>query len=305
MKVLCIENAGLYMIGKNYIIVSPCKNEEKNLPSLIESVLNQTYRPALWLVYNDGSTDESNSIVQALEEEYDWVTVYWGSEGERDLSFHYASIVDFGIKRALSLAKERGITIDYISLIDSDMVLSTDFFETIIRKFETNPKLGIASGSVVYDFNNLSTRESGRRDLPIGGLRVWREECFTQSGGFPISYSADAVSNVIARLQNWETRKFDDVIGLQSRKTSSAEGLWKGYFIQGKSDYYRDYHPGYILFKFIKRLFQYPFYPAFGYLKGYFYGIFVLRQKIMMPEVRSYYRNKHKELYEYYLSKVT
>jgi glycosyltransferase involved in cell wall biosynthesis len=291
------------MTNKNYLMVSPCKNEEDNLPYLIESVVNQTHLPEMWFIFNDGSTDGSNTILEELESEYDWVYVHWGSEGKRDLSFHYSKIVDYSLKKALSLCEDKNISINYLGLIDSDMVLSPDFFEKIIERFDANPEIGIASGSVIYDFNNPATLEKGRNDLPIGGLRVWRKECFIENGGLPITYSADAVSNVIATLQGWGTVKYDDIVGKQSRKTSSAEGLWKGYGVQGKSDYYRDYHPIYVMFKFIKNLFRYPFYPAFGYMKGYLQSVIGKVDKIQMPEVRTYYRNKHKEVVRYYVSK--
>lgn len=287
----------------NYLIVSPCKNEATNLPHLIDSVVGQTIMPKLWLIYNDGSTDGSDRILHDLEKKYTWVKVIQGEEAKRDLSFHYARIVDASLKKAITICEDLGTECQYASVIDSDMVLEKDFFEKLLSYFEQNPRLGVASGSVVYDFNDVSTLEKGRNDLPIGGLRMWRIECLKQSNGFPISYSADAVSNVLATLNGWETRKYDDVLGLQSRRTSSAEGMWKGYRTKGESDYFRDYHPLYVMLKFMKYCLSYPFYIGFSYGHGYLKSVLERRNKIDLPEVRSYYRNKHKEIINYYFSK--
>ena len=289
------------MESKNYFIVSPCKNEASTLPNLIDSIVAQSITPKLWLIYNDGSNDGSDEILHDLENKYAWVKVIQGEETKRDLSFHYARIVDTSLKEAMAMCENLGIECQYASLIDSDMVLEKRFFEKLLSYFEQNPRLGVASGSVVYDFNDISTLEKGRNDLPIGGLRMWRIECLKQSKGFPISYSADAVSNVLATLNGWETRKYDDVLGLQSRRTSSAEGMWKGYRTKGESDYFRDYHPLYVTSKLIKYCLSYPFYIGFSYVYGYLKSVFERKSKIDLPEVRRYYRNKHKEIINYYL----
>lgn len=287
----------------DYLIVSPCKNEASNLPGLIDSIINQSIAPKLWLIYNDGSTDGSDAILKELESKCKWVKVIQGEGTIRDLSFHYARIVDFSLKKAIKICEDQGIECKYASLIDSDMILEKRFFEKLMLYFEQNNKLGVASGSVIYDFNDMSTLEKGRNDLPIGGLRMWRMECFLQSGGFPISYSADAVSNVLATLNGWETKKYDDVLGQQSRRTSSAEGLWKGYRVKGESDYFRDYHPFYVSLKFMKYCISYPFYIGLSYGSGYIKSVIQRREKIDMPEVRKYYRNKYKEVVKYYLSR--
>ncbi|AKB25963.1 Glycosyltransferase [Methanosarcina sp. MTP4] len=285
---------------KDYIIVTPCKNEEDNILQLGESIINQTIQPKLWVVVDDGSTDSTPRLLETLTSRYDWIRVNVLGNGKRDLSFHYAEVVNDGLNLALGISEENGISCKYIGLIDADMILYTDFFEKIMGKFESNSKLGVASGSVVYQKGEKKVFEKGRDNLPIGGLRVWRKECFLDTGGFPISYSADSVSNVIATLRGWDTVKYRDIIGIQTRETSSAEGMWKGFKTKGKSDYYRDYHPAYIIFKFLKYTFRSPHYLGVPYLCGYIDGIFKIKNKIEIPEVRKYYRNKHKELIDYY-----
>jgi len=292
------------MESKSYFIVTPCKNEMSTLPDLIGSIVGQSIMPKLWLIYNDGSTDGSNEILNDLESKYAWVKIVQGEETKRDLGFHYARIVDSSFKIAMEMCEELHIECEYASLIDADMILEKDFFRKLLFYFEQNPKLGVASGSVVYDFNDLSTLEKGRNDLPIGGLRMWRMEFLKQSNGFPISYSPDSVSNVLAILNGWETRKYDDVLGLQTRRTSSAEGMWKGYRIKGESDYFRDYHPLYVLSKFVKYSLSSPFYIGLAYANGYITSVVNKKEKIGLPEVRKYYRNKHLEVLNYHFLKT-
>jgi hypothetical protein len=183
------------------------------------------------------------------------------------------------------------------------MILENNFFEKIIDRFEKDPNLGIASGSAMYKDADKLVPEEGRENLPIGGLRVWRRECFLETGGFPISYSPDSVSNVLAILRGWGTKKFNDIVGIQTRRTSSAEGLWKGYKTKGESDYYRDYHPLYAVLKCVKYSLTSPSYIGIAYMEGYVNGIIRIRKKLDIPEVRKYYRNKHLEIGRYYAGK--
>lgn len=293
------------MTSGNYLIVTPCKNEEKFIPNLAKSIIDQTIKPKLWFIYEDGSTDNTYEKICDLSKNYDWIYVKKGEKFKRDVSFHYSDIVDTSIKEAKQICRNKDINIDYIGLIDADMVLDNDFFEKIIEKFDSNPKLGIASGSVIYKEGSNQIMEKGRDDHPNGGLRVWRRNCFIETGGFPRSYSADSVSNILARLKGWETRKYNDILGIHLRKTNSAEGLWKGYKIRGESDHYRDYHPAYILLKFLKYTIQPPFYPGISYINSYINCVLNRKHKMMdHPEVRKYYRNKHLEIIDHYKKKV-
>ena len=289
---------------KNYIIATPCKNEEDTLPRLAESIIHQTLKPSLWVILDDGSTDNTPNILNELKIKYNWIEVISSETSKRDLSFHYAEIVDRAIKYAIVICNRTNIDFKFIALIDADMILNHDFFEKMLTRFEDNPKLGVASGSVAYQKDNGIFIEKGRENLPIGGLRVWRKDCFIETGGFPNSYSADAVSNVLAVLSGWETKKYPDIIGVQTRQTSSAEGLWKGYVTRGESDYYRDYHPVYVFFKYIKYLFTYPFYIGIAYACAYIKSVLKRNEKINIPDIRKYYRKKHLEIIRYYVYKI-
>lgn len=286
------------MRKNDYIIVTPCKNEEKSLPGLINSVLNNTIRPNLWVIVDDGSTDSTPHILREFSEKHEWIHIIRGEESVRDLTFHYSKIVDHAIKYAIGYCEANSISCEFISLIDADMLLETHFFESIIERMNKDPEIGVCSGSAAYYLNDILINETGRSQNPIGGLRVWRKKCFEESGGFPHSYSADSVSNVLAILAGWKIMKYNDIIAVTARPTTSTEGFWKGYKTRGTSDYYRDYHPLYVFFKSIKYFSKRPHYIGAAYLYGYIYGVLVVKEKIHIPEVRCYYRNKYKEFFD-------
>jgi glycosyltransferase involved in cell wall biosynthesis len=289
----------------SYILVTPAKTEEDNLPKLIQSVAEQTINPLVWVIVDDGSTDDTPGIIREAKEKYNWIQSVHLEEHPRDLSKHYAYVCNVGFDFAIKYCKANNLQYDYIGLLDADMILGSELFDKLIKEFKKNPKLGIASGSVYYEVNNKLIIQNDRDSLPLGGIRLWRRECFEETGGYLLSYSTDAVSNVLAKLRGWETRRFEEIRAVQTRRTSSAEGLWKGYKYHGESAYFRNYHPLFVLAKGLKLSFESPYYIGIAYLYGYFSSVLRRMDKIDNNEVSDYYYyQKHKEVIEYYKNKL-
>jgi len=60
-------------MNRRYIVFTPCRNEEKNLPNLLQSITVQTIRPALWVIVDDGSTDKTGEIITEAEKRHEWI----------------------------------------------------------------------------------------------------------------------------------------------------------------------------------------------------------------------------------------
>ena len=293
------------MIGDNkpsYILITPSKNEEENLPKLIESVVNQTIIPSLWVIVDDGSTDNSSSIIKDAMKKHGYIRSIRLKEGSRDLGIHYAYVCKQGFDYATKFCENNDINYNYVSLLDADIQLGKSYFEKLIKEFERNPKLGIASGDIYYQTDDGLCWEKTRRDLPRGANRIWRRICFEETEGFKIVHSPDTVSNIKAKLRGWETKQFKDIISIQTRPTSSAEGLWKGYKIKGEGAYYLRCHPLHVLLKGLKYLLQPRFYLSFAYFSGYLSGFIQRKRRIEDEEIKNYFRKQRlKELVNIYL----
>ena len=50
----------------SYLLISPCRNEADYMINTLESVVNQSVTPAKWIIVDDGSTDTTPEILQAL-----------------------------------------------------------------------------------------------------------------------------------------------------------------------------------------------------------------------------------------------
>jgi glycosyltransferase involved in cell wall biosynthesis len=289
-----------------YILITPAKNEEKSLYNLIESVASQSIKPALWVIVNDGSTDKTPSIIKETELKYNWIKSVQLDESIRDLGIHYAYICRKGFDFGIRYCKINSIQYEYIGLLDADMVLCTDYFNRLIKEFEKNSKLCIASGGIYYIDNKFNEIwEKGRDDLPRGGARIWRRKCFKKTGGYLLTYSPDSVSNIKAKLMGWETKQFKEIKAIQTRMTSSAEGFWKGYEMKGVSSYFVNTNSLLVMLKGIKYLFKKPYYIGIAYLWGYITSLIRREKRIDDEEIRHYYKYmRPKELVDYYIKKI-
>jgi len=53
-------------MNRRYIVVTPCRNEAKNLPKLVQSITAQTIKPELWVIVDNGSTDKTPELIKKL-----------------------------------------------------------------------------------------------------------------------------------------------------------------------------------------------------------------------------------------------
>ncbi len=58
---------------RRLVIISPCRDEEQFVRFTLDSVVNQTYRPDLWIIVDDGSRDRTAEIVAGYTAAHPWI----------------------------------------------------------------------------------------------------------------------------------------------------------------------------------------------------------------------------------------
>lgn len=288
-----------------YILVTPARNEESNLPDVIETVIKQTIKPKLWVIVDDGSTDETASIIERFEDGHNWITHIKLPPHPRDITFHYSYVCKAGFDYAIKYCLDNCIDYEYIALLDADTLLEERYIGKIINEFDKDEELGIASGGVYYIKNEKLQLEKSIENLPRGTGRLWRKKCFLETGGYLIEPSPDALSNVKAVLNDWKIRQFKDIVQIQKRKTASAEGLWSGYKTKGLLSHYRNEHPLLVLLNTVYFTSKRPYYPGMAFISGYLTSLVKRKEKIDDEEIKNYYWNTRlKEVASYYWQKL-
>lgn len=132
-------------------IVIPCYNCENTIEEAIGSALSQTYTNIEVIVVNDGSVDNSESIVAEL------------IKGDSRLSIYSQTNKGVSAVRNLGLRVARG---SFIVFLDGDDKLKDSYIDLGVNIFEKKPDL-----TLVYSNMELFERESGLFPLPKFNLK--------------------------------------------------------------------------------------------------------------------------------------
>ena len=282
-------------ISRRYIVITPCKNEGANLPDLIESMVAQTVRPVVWVIVDDGSTDDTPNIIESAMKTQDWIQSIRLDSAVRDLGLHLAGVVKKGFDYAISYGKENELEYDYLGNLDGDLTLPPTFYENLMVEFEKDPELGIASGGTKHIIGDHVRYAKAPADEPSGGHMLMRRGCFEEGGGIPLSYSIDSVLKAKAKLGGWKTIRFEENVATEIRDVNAAEGYWKGFVHKGEASYCLYVHPIHVAAKVIIYSFRKPYYIGLAYMMGYLSSAMRRMNRINDEEVRLYFRNKWRQ----------
>ena len=288
-----------------YIIITPCKNEEKSLSGIIQSVAKQSMTPELWAIVDDGSIDKTLEIMQDAKNKYKWVEIIClEKKSYRDLTIHISDVIKTGFDFVTNFCKEHDIRYDFIMFLDADMVIQdNEFFEKLLTEFEKNEHLGIAGGIIQYRDSSGNLNDSQfRSDTVSGGEMMCRRECFEEIGGVSISHAWESVMRVKAILKGWKVERFKEIKIIHTRETGSVEGLKRGYYQKGASAYYLNLNPFIAFGKGVLYSLKRPHNKGPAFLLGYFGSWIRRKEKTNDPEVRKYYyHGKPREIWQYFL----
>jgi glycosyltransferase involved in cell wall biosynthesis len=295
--------------GKDYIIITPAKNEEGNLPGLLASIRNQKSKPKIWVIVDDGSTDNTPNLIRQAESEDSWIHgLFLSSAQSYNIEEHYADVCRYGFHYAIHLAENSNVFFHYIALSDADMLYPENYFSSLIDFLETHQNFGIISGSLsIKDKNGIVYQESKvipGNDHVLGTGRVWRLTTFNQTGGYLKVRAPDQVSTILALCRGWKTAQLPEIICFQTRDTGGKNTLWQGYFKRGQRLYYLTSNflsIGNMIFDilFISRQ-KNSLTKSLALFCGYCYSVISRDEQIPIQEVRLYTRS-YKRIFQLYV----
>jgi poly-beta-1,6-N-acetyl-D-glucosamine synthase len=255
---------------KNYVIITPARDEESNIQKTILAVASQSVLPAQWIIVDDGSRDGTAAIIDRAAESYPWVTAVHRS----DRGFRQAG----GGVVAAFYEGYSGVNVpdwDFIVKLDADLNFAPDYFERCFAEFDKDPRLGIGGGGIYHDTPAGLELEQNPAFHVRGATKIYRRECWDQLGGLLKAPGWDTIDEVKANMLGWSTRTFPDLQVSHSRYTGAADGAWKDSVKNGFANYLTGYHPAFMLVKCLRRLAARPYFIgslglAWGFIKGYF-----------------------------------
>jgi poly-beta-1,6-N-acetyl-D-glucosamine synthase len=271
-----------------YVIITPVRDEEAYLRFTIESVIQQSVRPAEWVIVNDGSTDNTGNIIDEFARQFPWIqAVHRSNRGFRKSGSGVVEAFNDGY-RAL-----RRQDWDFIVKLDGDLSFGSDYFARCFEYFERDPKLGIAGGSIYHIIDGQKYLEQCPVFHVRGATKIYRRPCWDAIGGFWPAPGWDTMDEVKANMLGWTTQSFGDLELIHHRYTGSADGLWGGHVKNGRANYICGYHPLFMFGKCVRRLIHRPYIiGSIGLMYGFLTGYLKRIPQVNEPETIAYLRRQ-------------
>ena len=112
----------------SYVLITPAKNEERNIEKNIVSVISQPIRPTTWVIVSDGSTDRTDEIVNKYVAQHSWMEIVrMPVRTERDFA---AKVHCFNA----GYQKINDLNYDIIGNLDADITFDSDYFEFLLLR---------------------------------------------------------------------------------------------------------------------------------------------------------------------------
>ena len=187
------------------------------------------------------------------------------------------------------------IDYEFIGNLDADMTFEKDYYELILKKFEENPKLGIAGGVRMEAYKGTYYLSKSSRKSVAGGFQLFRKKCFEEIGGYkPLPYGGiDAVAETMAKMYGWEVESFVDIRLNHHKSTGlSNQNIFKARFRLGIQHYLIGYYPLFSVFRSFNRISEKPiFISSFTTLFGFFWAAIRRYERTVPDEFVAYLRS--------------
>ena len=260
---------------QRYVLVTPARNESAFIEKTLESMVHQTVLPVKWVIVNDGSTDETGSIVERYASKFDWIELV-NLPVRRERNFA-AKVYAFNAGRE----KLSDIEYEIIGNLDGDVSLDQDHFEFLLGKFRENAHLGVA-GTIFREEGYSSETDSFEGQKHVSGqCQIFRRQCFEDIGGYFANKAGgiDWIAVTTARMMGWKTQSFREKSFFHYRHLGTAErSVAAAMFSYGEKDYYLGGHPLWELFRVAYRMVKKPYLTG-GAALGLGYGWAMLRRE--------------------------
>lgn len=192
---------------RRYCLITPCRDEAAHARRTLDSVARQTLPPALWVIVDDGSRDETPAILQEYAERLPYIRIVRReNRGYRKVGAGVIEAFNAGY------ATIDPLDFDYICKLDLDLDLPPGYFAGLVRRMEGEPRLGTTSGKpwFVHPRSGALVPEVCGNEMSVGMTKFYRRTCFTELDGFVSQVMWDGIDCHRARMHGWLAESLDD-----------------------------------------------------------------------------------------------
>ncbi|OAZ03230.1 glycosyltransferase [Flavobacterium succinicans] len=214
-----------------YYIVIPSYNEEALIGLTLQSLISQTVLPSKIVVVNDNSTDRTAEVVLEFAKNNPYISLV--NKSSENIHLPGSKVIQ---------AFEKGFetlddNYDLIVKIDADLIFPTNYFETIIKHFQSDERIGMVGGFCYIEKNGEWILENlTDKDHIRGALKAYRKETFKQIGGLKPAMGWDTVDELLCKFYNWKVVT-DESLHVKHLKPTGASYNKAARYKQGEAFY--------------------------------------------------------------------
>ena len=235
-----------------YVVVTPARDEERTVEGTIRSMIAQSVRPLRWVIVDDGSTDRTRELVRAATAGHDWIELHERqNRGYRALGGGVVDAFDEGFARV------RELPWDFVVKLDADLSFGADYFENLLRRFDANPRLGMASGKTFLLRGDRKVIEYCHDEHVRGPAKMYSRACWEAIGGLEARRGWDMIDETRAQMHGFETRSFLEEELIHHRPIDGRqERVLASRYEMGRLYHFLGYHWLYLLFRSLRSAVQ-------------------------------------------------
>lgn len=214
-----------------YYIIIPAHNEADFIGLTLQSLVSQSVLPAKVVVVNDNSTDTTEELVLDFAKKHPWISLV--NKTSEAIHLPGSKVIQAFQKGFETL----DTNYDLIVKADADLIFPENYFETIIKHFENDKRIGMAGGFAYIEKNNEWILENlTDKDHIRGAFKAYRKACFEQIGGLKPAMGWDTVDELLCKFYNWKVVT-DESLKVKHLKPTGANYNQASRYKQGEAFY--------------------------------------------------------------------
>ena len=215
-------------------VIMPVHNEENYVRKSLSSLIEQDLKPFRIIVINDGSTDDTLSILKEFEE-IEIVNLPKRISKDQNLTLEICKVINSGLEL---LKNEQEC--DFIMKLDADHILPNDYLSRIIKKMLDEPTIMASSGVIEGEYFVV----------PVHSGRVYRYDYLKKFNlEYPVKFSSEDYLLLKAQSLGYKVEIFSDIVTEVLRKTRSNYYDPTGFYNYGRGMKALGYAFPYVLLK--------------------------------------------------------
>ena len=241
------------------LLITPARDEAPYLTNTIRAVAAQTRAPDLWLVVDDGSTDDTPRILKSLAPKVPFMRVLRPPPQESEPGADRLTLAAEAHAFNAALAGVDLSEFTHVGKLDADVELSPEYFERLLAHFEAEPELGVAGGVLLEPGRGGWRLTKTPSHHVRGAIKLYSRECFEAIGGIEERLGWDTIDETYARMRGYSTRSLPEITARHHRPVATRGGSLRGRARHGQCAYVLRYGAWWVTLRSFKVALSRPF----------------------------------------------